>query len=261
MRSFEIRELLSESIIDSLSVPILLLDAHQRVLLSNREYCRAFKVQSSDCVGHPLSKLGDGQWNIKSLRARLNLIVPKNEAFKNFEISVDFPKIGRRTMLIGALRLRDNHSARGPVILMTFEDVTERRKNEIALRAHAEELVRINRDLEKFAYLAANELLVPMRNAVKQAEMITSRYKWNLTSAEAVGGRMIDIDAGGLTPREREILILVTDGASNKEIAQKLMIGVRTVETHRQSLMMKLGIRTSAGLTKYALACGLIKLK
>lgn len=75
------------------------------------------------------------------------------------------------------------------------------------------------------------------------------------------GGRMSNADADGLTPREREVLILVAEGSSNKEIASKLKIGVRTVETHRERVMNKLDIRTAAGLTKYAIANGLIKLK
>lgn len=62
-----------------------------------------------------------------------------------------------------------------------------------------------------------------------------------------------------LTEREREILLLLVEGHSNKRIAQQLDISVRTVETHRMSLRRKLGIVTSAGLVKYALEQGWIK--
>ncbi|MEK7668691.1 MAG: LuxR C-terminal-related transcriptional regulator, partial [Gemmatimonadota bacterium] len=50
----------------------------------------------------------------------------------------------------------------------------------------------------------------------------------------------------------------VAEGASNKEIAAALGISVRTVETHRDSLMKKLGIHSIAGLTRFALRCGLV---
>lgn len=53
-----------------------------------------------------------------------------------------------------------------------------------------------------------------------------------------------------LTPRERDVLLGVTQGETNKQIAARLGISHRTVETHRESLMDKLGIRTVAGLTK-----------
>jgi len=53
--------------------------------------------------------------------------------------------------------------------------------------------------------------------------------------------------------REREVLVGITEGRTNKEIAAHLGISPRTVESHRESLMKKLGIRTVAGLTKLAL--------
>lgn len=56
-----------------------------------------------------------------------------------------------------------------------------------------------------------------------------------------------------LTSREREILLRVARGRTNREAAAELGISVRTVETHRDSLMRKLGIHTVAGLTRFAL--------
>lgn len=63
-----------------------------------------------------------------------------------------------------------------------------------------------------------------------------------------------------LTAREREVLIHIAEGLSNKEIASQLGVGVRTVETHRERIMKKLSIHSVAGLTKFALAQGLITL-
>lgn len=60
-----------------------------------------------------------------------------------------------------------------------------------------------------------------------------------------------------LTPREREVLVQIAEGLSNKEIASVLGLGVRTVETHRDRLMRKLGIHSVAGLTKFAIRHGL----
>ena len=66
-------------------------------------------------------------------------------------------------------------------------------------------------------------------------------------------------DAAALTEREREVLILVAQGDSNKRIAQKLDVSVRTVETHRLNLRRKLGIESAAGLAAYALKRGWIR--
>lgn len=64
-----------------------------------------------------------------------------------------------------------------------------------------------------------------------------------------------------LTNREREVLIQIAEGMSNKEIACQLNLGVRTVETHRERIMRKLNIKSVAGLTKYAISKGLVALK
>lgn len=61
-----------------------------------------------------------------------------------------------------------------------------------------------------------------------------------------------------LTDRQREILQLVVSGKGNKEIADLLHVSVKTVEFHRARLMIKLGVRTAAELTKVALQQGLI---
>jgi DNA-binding NarL/FixJ family response regulator len=62
-----------------------------------------------------------------------------------------------------------------------------------------------------------------------------------------------------LTGREREVLLGITRGRTNKEIAVELGISHRTVETHRESLMRKLQLRTVAELTRFALSAGLVK--
>jgi len=61
-----------------------------------------------------------------------------------------------------------------------------------------------------------------------------------------------------LTPRQREILQLVAEGNSTKQIAGKLGVSVKTVETHRAQLMERLDIHDIAGLVRYAMRVGLI---
>ena len=63
-----------------------------------------------------------------------------------------------------------------------------------------------------------------------------------------------------ISAREREVLIAIAEGLSNKEIACRLGVGVRTVETHRERIMRKLNIHSIAGLTKFAITKGLIPL-
>lgn len=62
-----------------------------------------------------------------------------------------------------------------------------------------------------------------------------------------------------LTSREMEVLQLIAEGKANKETASELSIGLKTVEKHREHLMRKLDIHDTAGLTRYAIATGIVE--
>ncbi|HNV58153.1 MAG TPA: response regulator transcription factor [Rhodoferax sp.] len=64
--------------------------------------------------------------------------------------------------------------------------------------------------------------------------------------------------ADALTPRQREVLQLIAEGQSTKEIARRLDLSVKTVETHRTQLMKQLDIHEVAGLVRYAIREGLV---
>lgn len=66
-------------------------------------------------------------------------------------------------------------------------------------------------------------------------------------------------NAARLTSRESEVLQLVAEGHANKQVAATLGISIKTVEKHRQHLMDKLNIHETAGLTRYAIAAGIIE--
>ncbi len=75
-----------------------------------------------------------------------------------------------------------------------------------------------------------------------------------LASPYKGGDAMADL----LTPREREIAVLIAGSHSSKEVATKLSISIKTAENHRANLMRKLGVRDVAGLTRYVIRHGLI---
>jgi DNA-binding NarL/FixJ family response regulator len=77
-------------------------------------------------------------------------------------------------------------------------------------------------------------------------------------SAIASAGGAGDV-AERLTPRQIEILRLIAGGRSTKEIAYDLKLSVKTIETHRAALMMRLGIHDVAGLVRYAIRVGLVR--
>ena len=73
---------------------------------------------------------------------------------------------------------------------------------------------------------------------------------------QRVGAEQTSSD--NLTPRQRQVLQLIAEGHSTKEIAHRLNLSVKTVETHRAQLMERLQIREIAGLVKYAIRHGLV---
>jgi DNA-binding NarL/FixJ family response regulator len=72
-------------------------------------------------------------------------------------------------------------------------------------------------------------------------------------------GRGVEPKANPLTPREDEVLKLIAEGSSSRDIAETLVISVKTVEHHRANVLRKLGMRDRTELTRYAIRAGLIE--
>ncbi len=109
---------------------------------------------------------------------------------------------------------------------------------------------------------AANDLIKAIREAHKGNAFFSPSISKRLLDyyREAyVRGKPIRRRSEQLTPREMEVLQLVAEGQVNKHIASALSISIKTVEKHRQQLMNKLGIHDVAGLTRYAIAHGVIE--
>ena len=66
------------------------------------------------------------------------------------------------------------------------------------------------------------------------------------------------LSPAGLTPREREVLQLLVEGHTTKEVAARLKLSAKTIETHRANIMRRLNLRGMVELTKYAIGEGLI---
>ena len=100
--------------------------------------------------------------------------------------------------------------------------------------------------------------LVRAIKAVHAGEVVFASSVSKVLAEVMVNGRSRSIEPPPtLTCREREVLTHIAEGLLNKQIADKLGIGVRTIETHRERIMRKLEIHTVAGLTKYAIAQGM----
>jgi DNA-binding NarL/FixJ family response regulator len=147
-----------------------------------------------------------------------------------------------------AALLRSSHA--GPrVLILSMHNNTEYVLESVRAGAHG--------------YLLKDTAATELRNAIRAVCRGESYFSPPVASklSAAVRGEPDTHPSGlnQLTDREREVLLGIVRGRTNKEIAAQLGISHRTVETHRESLMRKLQIRTVAELTRFALGVGIME--
>ncbi|MFT5105547.1 MAG: DNA-binding NarL/FixJ family response regulator [Verrucomicrobiales bacterium] len=109
------------------------------------------------------------------------------------------------------------------------------------------------------AHVLAESIRRVYRGETCFSPIISKRLNHHELKAQAGGELHARKDAACLTSRESEVLQLIAEGKANKQTADELGISIKTVEKHRQSLMNKLDIHDTAGLTRYAIAAGIIE--
>jgi DNA-binding NarL/FixJ family response regulator len=147
-------------------------------------------------------------------------------------------------------RLRDQASSARVLVLSIHED---------------EEYVLQSVRAGALGYLRKDSSPAELRDAVKTlgeggsyfSAPVARTLSDALRQNRAVDAR--DARMARLTARERDVLIEIAAGGTNKEIGTRLGISVRTVESHREALMRKLELRGTAGLTRFALDAGLLR--
>jgi two-component sensor histidine kinase len=151
-----IGDALAQAIVDTVREPLLVLDKKLRVIAASRSFYETFLVAREETQGRLLYTLGDGQWDIPALRALLGKIVPEESVLDGFEVEHEFPKIGRRTMLLNARTVISQTNAH-TALLLAIEDVSERRatERELAHLLSQKELL-----LEEMQHRIANSLQI-----------------------------------------------------------------------------------------------------
>ncbi|MEW6584574.1 MAG: response regulator transcription factor [Nitrospirota bacterium] len=102
---------------------------------------------------------------------------------------------------------------------------------------------------------AFEDLLYAVLTVSSGGTFISPSVSEQILKAPPAGAKELQI----LTIREREVLKLIALGFTNRQIADKLFISVKTVETHRTNIMQKLGVHTTADLVRHAFKIGLIE--
>ena len=207
----------AELVIANAPTPLLVLDATLHVRTVSQTFLEQFGVSAKETTGVLVYELGNGQWNLPELRRLLEEVIPANKVFTNFEVSHEFERIGRRSMLLNARRL-DRDVAEEDLILLSFQDVTDRAQA-------TESLEMANRNKSEFLALLSHELRNPLAAAWNALELYTS------------GGRDAAVDSLAVMRRQLEKLNrLVSDLLDISRISRSVVeLRIETVDL-RESL-------------------------
>ena len=104
--------------------------------------------------------------------------------------------------------------------------------------------------------VSADELIYALQGAFRGMPVMTGDVSQALT--RGIRKRMVEADSSNLTEREKEVLLLIAEGKSNKDIGEELHISIKTVKTHVSNLLMKCELDDRTQLAIYAHRKGLV---
>jgi two-component sensor histidine kinase len=116
---------LAQAMVDTVRESLIVLDKDLRVVAASRSFYVKFSTNPDDTQGKYFYELGDGEWDIPKLRLLLEKIIPGRGAMDEYEVEHEFPRIGRRVMILNARIVRYEKAHIN--ILLGIEDITVQR--------------------------------------------------------------------------------------------------------------------------------------
>lgn len=168
---------LALAIVDTLPEPFLVLDDSLHLLAASRCFYEVYGEDPASARGRSLFELSGGQWDIPGLRQLLQAVLPDHAGLKGFEFEQRFAKLGKRTIQLNALPLREETGA-SKMVLLAIKDITERRDAEQEkqrLLEHTEELLEQQTTLlREMRHRIANSLQIIASILLLKAGSVTS---------------------------------------------------------------------------------------
>lgn len=112
----------SAAIVDTVREPLLVLNGDLSIHSANHSFYQTFQSKPADTVGRRIYDLGNGQWNIPSLRSLLEELLPRKKAFNDFFVEHNFPDIGRKKMILNARQILRTEN-QPELILLAMEEM------------------------------------------------------------------------------------------------------------------------------------------
>jgi two-component system cell cycle sensor histidine kinase PleC len=223
----------SESIVNAVREPLIVLDGDLKVISASRSFYGFFKAKPQETEKRFIYDLGNRQWDMPELRRLLESIIPKSFTFDNFEVEHDFPKIGRKVMLLNARRIY-RKSGKKKIMLLAIEDITERKKTEAELQKALEELSKLNMLKSEFVSTVSHELRTPLATMKEFATIL------------------LDGIPGALNEQQREYLDIIDGNISRLSRLINNLLDISKIEAHKVELKREpVNIVELAGKTSY----------
>ena len=166
----------SDSIIDTIRQPLVVLDEELRVVSANRSFYRTFGRAPEETVGRLLALAGEGHSEIPGLPGFLERGRIGPAQVEDYEIEIELPLLGRRLLMLKAREIRDG-SRGGRKILLAIDDVTERKQATEALEAAKREAEQANLGKSRFLAAASHDLRQPLQTISLLNEILAKKVE------------------------------------------------------------------------------------
>ncbi|MDN2567711.1 PAS domain-containing protein [Aquibium sp. A9E412] len=177
---------LAAAIVQTMHQPVLVLDRDHAVVTANDAFLAHFQVTAAETMGKPLARLGNGQWDIRELRALLASLTGSEQSVRDYRVEHAFESLGRRSMLINARLLRQDSRSR---VLLSIADVTMQEERESELVAQREFSDKLIDSVREALVVMDRDLRVTRVNE-------TFRTAFGVGNAETVGRRIFELGNG-----------------------------------------------------------------
>ncbi|MHC5612279.1 MAG: ATP-binding protein [Nostoc sp.] len=170
----------AEAIVETVQVPLIVLDSDFRVNKANRSFYETFQVSPSETAQSLIFELGNGQWNLPGLQRILKDILVNDTTVQNLEVEHHFERIGKKIMLLNGWKIIQQGNAER--ILLAIEDISDRRQFELerskllAQEQSARQQAQIaNRAKNEFLSNLSHELRNPLNTILGWAQLFRTR--------------------------------------------------------------------------------------
>jgi signal transduction histidine kinase len=193
-----------KEITETIREPFIILTKDLYVVSANLAFYKKFKVTKKETEGRRMYELGDNQWDAPELRELLERILPKRRVLNDYEITLDFPLLGQKTMLLNARQVDSKQ-----LILLAVEDISAQKmlqsgadRMTMNLLKQRDQLQQLNDAKDEFIMLASHQLRTPATAVKQYVSMLVQGYAGDVSKDQA---KMLDI---AYKSNERQIEII-----------------------------------------------------